>query len=134
MLAWGVWRIVARRREPAEPEPPKWLAGAARLRPAGAFALGAFLPTYAIAFAATSDVVRANLATGAEVAAYLVFVATATLVMAAPVLVVRSGGERSGPRLEAWRTWLHHHARDLTTALIGVIGAMLLVRGITGLL
>jgi hypothetical protein len=134
LLGWVAWRIAARRRAPADPPPPKWLAGAARLRPVGAFALGAFLPTYAIALAAVSEVVRADLAAGASIVACLVFVATATLLMAAPVLVVRSGGESSGPRLDAWRTWLHHHASDLTTGLLGLIGVVLCVRGITGLL
>jgi hypothetical protein len=75
------WR---RRGRPAGGE-PAWMARTRRAGPLAAFALGAFLPTYALVFPAVRAIERAQLAAWQAAVAYLGFLVLATAGLAVPI-------------------------------------------------
>jgi hypothetical protein len=131
LLGYVLWRAVrGRRRVAAE---PRWMAGAERIGPLGAFGIGAFIPTYAIALAGLADLARSGVGPWAATLSYLVFVVVSAVGLAAPLIVVATSGGGSDERLAAWRAWLVAKSRTVVTVLLGALGVLLVVRGIQGL-
>jgi len=116
------------------PPPPKWLDRAGSIPPLAAFGLGALLPYYMVAIACVTEILQSNVSVTAGLVAYVVFVLFTTGLLASPLIVVASSGERSTQRLAAMRGWLDRNSGMMITLLVAAIGVLLVVRGVLGLL
>jgi hypothetical protein len=125
---------IRRARQHRDPPPPKWLDRAARIPPLAAFGMGALLPYYVVAVACVNEVLQANLGQGASVVAYLAFVATTTLLLASPLIVIATAKEGSDARLAMMRAWLDRNSQLMITLVVAGLGVLLVLRGLVGLL
>jgi hypothetical protein len=121
-------------RSRGTPPPPKWLARAGHVPPLAAFGMGALLPYYVVALACVSEILQANVSVAAGLVAYACFVIATTALLASPLVVVATSGERSPERLAAMQAWLDRNSGMLITLLVAGIGVLLVVRGLLGLL
>jgi hypothetical protein len=131
--ALGIYVAFRLRRRQQPATTPRWLEAAEHIRTPAAFALGAFLPTYAIALSAVAEVLHANHATAAGFAAYLVFVAVSTVLLATPLIVAVSSHEHADERLAALKAWVICNSTTLVTVLLSALALLLLVRGLSGI-
>ncbi len=136
-LAWKQWR--SRPREPGTAALPPWMNMVESLGTPKALGLGFALVAVnpknlmltvsgAMAMAST-DVARP----AAHWAALAVFVAVATAGVATPVLVHWAAGTRSAAVLAAMKNWIARHNAVIVSAVLLVLGAVLLSKGITQL-
>jgi hypothetical protein len=132
-LGYAVVRY-RRIRAHGSPPPPKWLERAGHVPPPAAFGMGAFLPYYVVALACVGEILLANVGLGAGLAAYLVFLAFTTGLLASPLVVVAMSKERAPERLASMGAWLDRNSGMLITILVATIGLLLAARGLHGLL
>lgn len=127
----------------AAPQLPGWLQTVSTFRPgrSGLLGLGIFVlnPVDAsCAILAALDITLAGLdgATVAGVASVfvVVFVVVSVLPIAIPVVYVLLRRERAQPTLDRLRNWVASHTNVLNAALLLVIGALQLQKGLSGLL
>lgn len=83
--------------------------------------------------AAMVDLALSDLATGRSALVFLVFVAVSSLGIAAPVVYALVGGETAQRTLTAWRTRLQAHNAVIVAAVLGVLGAKVLLEAMLGL-
>jgi len=95
--------------------------------------LGAFLPNYVLVVAAVTNVLEAGLSRGWATALVLGWVVVASLGVAAPLLVVLVRRDRAPETFALWRTWLVTNGSALVLGVLGVVGALLAVKGVVGL-
>jgi threonine/homoserine/homoserine lactone efflux protein len=132
LLPAGAW-FLARSRRATEVKGPSWLARLDRMEPWPAFVLGTFLPTYVIAIAAGAHIVGTHPGTTAAVAGMLVFLAVGTSTVYAPIVLAQVAPERTGPARARLRDWLVRNWRGLGGAVLLVVGAFLVGKGIVAL-
>lgn len=123
----------------AAPQLPGWLQKVSTFRPGRCVILGVGIFVLnpvdgSCALLASLDIVLAGLPTATTVAVVIAFCVVGVLPIAAPVLCVVARGERSQPALARLRDWVATHTNVLNAALLLVIGAMQLQKGLTGLL
>ncbi|WP_406248357.1 GAP family protein [Microbacterium sp. M] len=123
----------------ASPQLPGWLQAVSRFRPGRTFLLGIGLfvlnPVDAsCAIIAALDISLSGLDATAQVLFALGFIVVGTLPIALPVLYVLARGENAQPLLDRVRTWIAGNTHVLNAALLLVIGAIQLQKGISGLL
>jgi Sap, sulfolipid-1-addressing protein len=132
-LAARQWR--GRPAEGAEPEMPKWMAGLDRMRPGGAFGLGALLSAAnpkngGLTIAAAASIAGAGLAGGEQAVALAVFVLIGSAGVLAPLVLYLAAGERAARTLESWRSWASAHNAAIMAVLFLVFGFKLIGDGI----
>ncbi|MBL3700180.1 GAP family protein [Leucobacter luti] len=123
----------------AAPQLPGWLQTVGTFRPGRTFALGVGLfvlnPVDAsCAIIAALDISLAHVSTAAAAWVTGAFAAVGTLPIALPVLYVVIRGDAAQPLLDRVRTWIASHTHVLNAALLLVIGALQLQKGIAALL
>jgi hypothetical protein len=112
---------------------PGWMKRLDTMAPAGAFALGMFLPPYLIAAGVANEIVRQNLDTSERVVAMVLFVVIGSMGVLIPIMVTVLRPRTSEAVLASWRTWLQDHWQVVMTGLLTVLGLYLVVKGISEL-
>ena len=135
LVAVKQWR--GRPRGGDEPATPKWMSGLEQFTPAKAAGAGVVLSALnpknlALATAGAAAIAQTGISTGEQVAAYVVFVAIASIDVAAPVVVYFALGERSRHLLDEMRTWLAKENAVIMAVLLLIIGVKLIGNAISG--
>jgi hypothetical protein len=136
LLIIGVRRWQRRVKPGQEPDMPRWMASIDTFTPAQAFGLAMLLSSVgniALILAAGLDIGRARLALAQEIGAAAIFVIVASLTVAGVVVYHVFAHERASLALDSWKIWLLANNAALTTALLVVVGALLIGKGISGL-
>lgn len=132
-LAAKQWR--GRPRPGEEPETPKLFATVDGMGAAKAFGL-AFVACVAnpknlpLAATAGATVAQLGVTGGAAIGALLLFVITASVSVAAPVVVYFALGDRAPAILAEWKTWLMANNATVMMVLFVVLGAKLFGTGL----
>lgn len=136
LLSLGVrqWR---RRVKPGqEPSVPQWMTSIDTFTPAQAFGLAVLLSSagnIAIILAAGLDIGRARLSIGQEIGVVMIFIVVGSLTVGAVVMYHLFAYERASLTLDSWKIWLLANNAAMTAALLVVVGALLIGKGISGL-
>jgi hypothetical protein len=126
----GALRALRRRPQGASSGgTPKWLDRLDRTNWVLATVVGAFMLTYSLTIAAAAEILKANVSTGDEVLAFVVFAVASIASIVAPVVVALLAPERSERLLAEWRRWLLGNSRVIVLVALIVIGVALIVRG-----
>jgi len=140
LAAWGVQRIVESRRAPpiqaaeqGELATPGWMRAIENISYIPAFLLGVYSATWPTVIAAAGEIVRAGVSTSQTVALCLLFVVVGSSTVVT-VAAIGTFSDRSDEILTRLRLWLTIHSRAVITALLLALGALLAVRGLSGLL
>jgi len=131
LAAGAIW--ARRLRRGVEPPQPSWMVRLDRMEPWPAFLLGTFIPTYAIAVAAGAHIVGVHPGKAEAIAAVVVFVFIGTSTVYTPVLLAQFVPERSGPMRARLRAWLERRWASVGCALLLLVGAALLAKGLVAL-
>ncbi|KJL18326.1 hypothetical protein RN51_03158 [Microbacterium oxydans] len=123
----------------ASPQLPGWLHSVESFRPGRTFLLGLGLfvlnPVDAsCAILAALDITQPGVAPGAATAVAAAFIVLGTLPIALPVFFVLARGAHAQPVLDRMRSWIAGNTHVLNAALLLVIGALQLEKGIAALL
>ncbi|MGO4487654.1 GAP family protein [Microbacterium sp. 2RAF4] len=123
----------------ASPQLPGWLHSVESFRPGRTFLLGLGLfvlnPVDAsCAILAALDITQSDVAPGAATAVAGVFIVLGTLPIALPVFFVLARGAHAQPVLDRMRSWIAGNTHVLNAALLLVIGALQLEKGIAALI
>jgi threonine/homoserine/homoserine lactone efflux protein len=126
------------RRDPDAP-PPRWFNLLERLGPARAYAFGIAIEAtnikrLALLLAGLSEVSRAEVSTAQSAIAIALFVPLLELGLIAPIAVYAVLPSRSEAILARTRRWLLRHNRRILAVIFTLIGAVLVERGLSGLL
>ena len=116
---------------------PRWLLVADRSTPWRAFAIGAVLvlanpKNLALTVAAAGAIAGTGAGAVAELTAVLLFAVLGTAGLAVPLTLRISMGSRAAGLLTRWRRWLVRHGTPIACAVLAVIGALLVLRGLAG--
>jgi Sap, sulfolipid-1-addressing protein len=122
-----------RSRRPASVETPKWVARLDRTNWLLAVLVGSFMLTYSLTLAAAIEILKAHVSTADAVVAFIVFALASITTISAPIVLALVAPERSAERLAAWRRWLLGNSRTIGLVALMVVGALLIGRGIHGL-
>ena len=122
----------------ASPQLPGWLQTVSTFTPGRTFLLGIGLfvlnPVDAsCAIIAALDISLSGLDASAQMLFATGFIVIGALPIALPVLYVLARGENAQPLLDRVRTWIAGNTHVLNAALLLVIGAIQLQKGISGL-
>ncbi|MGY1643712.1 GAP family protein [Geodermatophilus sp. SYSU D00703] len=134
VLAAIRWRSRRRRRQ--KPLMPSWTAAIDRfgaVRTAGiGLALAAVNPKNLLLCAAAGTAIAGgDLSVAGTIAALIVFTVVAARTVAVPVVTVALGRQRLAGRLQSSRGWLTTHSDAVLITLLLVIGALLIVDGLS---
>ncbi len=134
LLAVRNWR--SRPRAGEDPELPGWMAaiddfGAGKSAGIAALLSGVNPKNLALTVAGAATITSSGLTTGEQIGAFVVFVAIASITVAAPVLVYLIMGERVQGGLNSLKDWLIASNNTVMAVLFVVFGAKLLGDGIS---
>ena len=129
LLAVRNWR--SRPKASEDPKMPGWMAaidefGAGKSAGIAALLSGLNPKNLALTAAAAATIAAAGLTTGEQIGAFAVFVAIASITVAAPVLVFLIMGERVQGGLNSLKEWLLANNNTVMAVLFVVFGAKLL--------
>ncbi len=113
---------------------PSWMGRLDTMSPLLVFALGAFLPTYAVVVAAVSQLLTSGLTQASLLVAALAWVLLASTGVAAPLLVLVRDREHAPETYQRWRAWITAHSRAVLYGAGGFVSLVLAVKGVVGLL
>jgi Sap, sulfolipid-1-addressing protein len=117
-----------------QPRLPRWMTAVEQFTAAKAFGTGALLAAAnPICIGVGVTLASADLSTGQRIGALLVFVVVATSGIAVPVVAVAVAPERTAPPLERLKAWLIYHNTAVTSAILLVIGVVLIGRGLAAM-
>jgi hypothetical protein len=136
LLGYGGWRWLRRPiRTPDSPAPaqPKWLSAIDRVRPVIAFPIGLCMPNPILAVAGSLEILKADLSTGEEVLALIIFILVSLCTLITPVAVYVRSPDTVTSRLQDWKTWLAANSGTILTVLLAFYGALLILEGANGL-
>lgn len=133
LLAVRNWR--QRPAPGATGELPGWMDSVSDFSPpkaAGlAFVLSAVNPkNLALTAAAAATIAAADLSGGESIGVLVVFVAIASVTIAAPVIILFAMGPKSSAMLGSWRVWLEHGNNTVMAVILVIFGFKLLGDGI----
>ncbi len=131
--ALGVWVLRRKRGGPSAGE-PRWLGRLDTLGPVAAFALGAFLPTYAAVVAAVSQMLASGLSQAVLAVVAVGWILLASAGVAAPLAVLVVHHAAAPDTYARWRTWIAAHHSAVGTGLGAAVAVLLLIKGLVGLL
>jgi hypothetical protein len=137
-LALGGWLLVRSRRPHARTDEvtnaqPQWMLRLDSMSPAPALVLGAFLPNYVIVVAAVGNVLQAGLPQARAAAVMILFIVVASAGVAAPLLLLVIRREEAPEIYRTWRLWLIAHGQALVRVVLAVVAAVLVTKGVVGL-
>jgi len=134
-VALGGWLLVRSRRPivTKSQAQPKWMGRLDSMSPAPAFVLGAFLPNYAIVVAAVGNVIQAGLPQARAGLVMALFIVVASAGVAMPLLLIVIRRDDAPAIHQRWRAWLVAHGQALVRAVLAVVAAVLVAKGIVGL-
>jgi threonine/homoserine/homoserine lactone efflux protein len=136
-LALRRWRG---RPGPGElPTPPKWMTKLAEFGPRQSMTTGALLSgvnpkNTILTIAAASSVAQANVGPAETTSLILIYIVIASVTIATPVALLTFAPERAEKILTRWRTELALHGTAVGVTLFVVFGALLVGKGLAGLL
>ncbi|MFD0689076.1 GAP family protein [Actinomadura fibrosa] len=134
IAAYSAWRWHRRRRS-GEPEPiPAWVGRIDAIPPVLAFGLGVVMPSYLVVAAAVNQMLETGWSGAGLTVMILLFVAVSSAGVAMPVavpLLRPDGADVIDGRL---RPWLLANRRPLMYLMSGTVAAVLMVKGLVGLL
>ena len=135
LIAVGLRQLLSR---PEGDDTPKWMSSIDGLGPGGALRLGVVLsaanPKVLLLSAAAGLAIGAEqVGLSADVIAVLAFVSVASVTVALPVVLYSVLGTRILRPLGTVRSWLERHNALVMAVVILAIGALLIVKGISGL-
>lgn len=118
---------------------PKWMRSLAGFSAGKAFATAALFAavnpkTLALNVAGVIVIVEASLSVPAQAAALAVFVAVASLSVAAPLLYHVLAPRRAAVKLVSVQDWLIANNQAITATVLLLLGVMLIASGVQGLL
>jgi hypothetical protein len=129
LLALRNWR--SRPKAGEEAEMPGWMAtidqfGAGKSAGIGALLSGVNPKNLGLTAAAAATIAAAGLTTGEQIGTFAIFVAIASVTVAAPVVVYLIMGERAQGGLDSLKEWLIANNNTIMAVLLLVLGAKLL--------
>jgi hypothetical protein len=143
-LAAGIallWLALRRARSapaaPSDDAKPRWMSRVEGLNPATALVAGAafFLVNIGhviVAVAATVSILKAEVSVGQSIGALAVFALVSSLTLLLPVGLYAASPERASAVLDRCKAWLSV-PQNTVTAVIVLIGVLLVINGIRGL-
>lgn len=134
-VAAGQWR--ARPRGEAAPPTPKWMGALDQFTPIKAGGAGVVLSALnpknlLLAIAGAAAIAQTGISTGQQIASYVIFIAIASIGVAAPVVVYFGMGDRSQHVLDELKTWLGRNNAVIMAVLMLIIGVKLIGNAISG--
>jgi len=137
LLVVGARQWRGRPRGGGQAAMPKWMSALDAFTPVKAsgagFVLSALNPkNLLLAIAGALAIAQAGISTGAQIGAYVVFVAIASVGVAAPVVLYFALGERSRELLDAMKDWLARNNAVIMAVLLLIIGVKLIGDAISG--
>lgn len=135
LLLYGALTWVRRN---SQKEPPRWLTGVQHLSPPRAAALGAGLsaanPKVVLLAATAGLTIGTEGGTpGQKLVAFLLFLLIGSIEVLVPLGAYLLAGDRAVAPLERARGWLQDNNTPVVAAVVGIIGAILVLNGIRGL-
>lgn len=135
LLAAMQWR--GRPHDDEEPPTPKWIGALEGFTPVKAGGAGVVLSALnpknlLLIVAGAAAVAQTGISTGKQVGAWIVFVAIASIGVAAPVVIAFALGDRSLKILDDLKGWLAHNNAVITAVLLLIIGVKLIGNAISG--
>jgi threonine/homoserine/homoserine lactone efflux protein len=135
LVAARQWK--ARPHDGAEPPTPKWMGALDGFTPAKAAAAGVVLSAanpknLLLAVAGAVAIAGAGISSGEETVAWIVFIAIASIGVAAPVVISFAMGSRSRQLLDRLKSWMSHNNAVIMAVLLLVIGVKLIGDAISG--
>jgi threonine/homoserine/homoserine lactone efflux protein len=136
LLAAKQWR--GRPHEGEEPVTPKWMGALDGFTPPKAggagVALSAINPkNLLLTVAGAAAIAQAGISAGEQAVSLLVFTVTASIGVAAPVVIYFALGDRSRPLLERLKSWMANNNGVIMAVLLLVLGVKLIGDAISGL-
>jgi threonine/homoserine/homoserine lactone efflux protein len=136
LVAAGQWR--GRPRGDADPPTPKWMGALDGFTPVKAGGSGAFLSALnpknlLLTLAGAVAISQTGISTGEQIGTYVVFVAIASIGVAAPVVISFAMGDRSQRILDSLKTWLARNNAVIMAVLLLIIGVKLIGDAVSGL-
>jgi threonine/homoserine/homoserine lactone efflux protein len=136
LLSLKQWR--GRPHGDDEPPTPKWMGALDAFTPVKAAGAGVVLSALnpknlLLTVAGAAAIAQTGISTGSQIGAFIVFVAIASLGVAAPVVIYFALGDRSGPMLAKLKSWLTHNNAVIMATLLLIIGVKLIGEAISGL-
>jgi threonine/homoserine/homoserine lactone efflux protein len=133
LLGWRQWK--GRPRGGEEPAMPGWMTAIDDFSSAKSFGMGILLTVLnpknlGLTVAAAATIGSAGLSGGEEAVTLLLFVAIASLTIAAPIALYLLVRERAETMLDAMKEWLVANNNTVMTVLFVVLGAKVLGDGI----
>jgi threonine/homoserine/homoserine lactone efflux protein len=135
LILFGVrlWR--RRPADPAQAQPPKWMAAIDRFTPLKILGLGLVLSAAnaknaPLTIAAGASISSAGIPVGQQIGTLAAFVVIASLGVLTPLGVYLIMGERAKTVLGSWRNWAVRHNVAVMAVLFFVLGLKLLGDGI----
>jgi threonine/homoserine/homoserine lactone efflux protein len=137
LVALAVRKWLARPRDGSAPDTPKWMSTVHALDATKAFGLAFVLAAanpknLVIVASAATVIAEATSRPWEQLVALLVFVMVAGAGVAAPAVVRRALGRRSGPVLASADAWMTRHSAVIMSGVLLVLGAALLSNGVAG--
>jgi len=122
LLVAAVHKFRSRPGPDDTPALPGWMDGIASFGPGKSLGIGAGIgianpKNIAVAIGTAVAVSSAGLSSGQQVLVLVVYLVLASLGVATPIIAMLVLGDRSGPVLEGWRSWLIQN----NTAMLAVI-------------
>lgn len=137
LLAVGFRQFRGRPKGGKDAAMPKWMGALDSFDPLKAGGAGILLSALnpknlLLAVAGAVAIAQAGISTGGQIAAWIVFIAIASVGVAAPVVLFFALGERSRHPLDAMREWLARNNAVIMSVLLLVIGVKLIGDAISG--
>jgi Kef-type K+ transport system membrane component KefB len=139
LLVAAVHRLRGRTGRGEEEVPlPAWMGALDRLKPAAALAggvvAGSVRPkSFLLAAGGAAAIAQTGITGGQQAIAYAVFAVTATIGVAAPVVIYYAMGTRSAELLGRLKGWMRRNNAVILAVVLLVIGVTLIGDGIGGL-
>jgi threonine/homoserine/homoserine lactone efflux protein len=135
LVAAKQWR--GRPHGDEEPPTPKWMGALDKFTPVKAGGAGVVLSALnpknlLLAVAGAAAIAQTGISTGQQIASYVIFVAIASIGVAAPVVIYFAMGDRSRHLLGELKTWLSHNNNVIMAVLMLIIGVKLIGNAISG--
>jgi threonine/homoserine/homoserine lactone efflux protein len=135
LVAAKQWR--SRPHEGEDASTPKWMGALDTFTPVKAVGVGALLSglnpkNLLLAIAGAAAIAGTGIATGEQIAAYVVFVLVASVGVAAPVVISFAMGDRAPEMLERLKDWMAQQNAVIMAVLLLVLGVKLIGDAISG--
>jgi hypothetical protein len=134
LVAFGLRRLLQRGQSDANApeETPRWLQAIESISYPAAFVLGIYSATYPLVIAAAGEI--ASVETSEQIWLAVLFVVLGSSSVAGIAALGTFAPERSAAFLDRMRAWVTAHNRAVITAILLLLGVLLVARGLQGVL